>query len=256
MDAFRAQIKTAPAGGFCQVQRQGETSPRQVAVGRHLSAAVVNDWVLVLESEGQLWAIAILGTGTTPAPPNPDPGGGPNLRPLAIPVAWTGTLRYTPYNGSAAKSFSADTTPGYFPTIGFGRMNGILGGNWRAEGFAVFGGLKGLSIASASLTFTRGLLTSTTANAGIRVALWSAPETAPADQQNSHPTGITRLADVALGDWPPPDTGLAFALPAGWIAQLVAGTANGIGLINNTMPPLAEMFGYSAVVSPLSVVYS
>lgn len=256
MIVWRAQITVAPNLGYATVQRQGETLSRSVAILRHLSAAQVGDWVLVVEDSGQCWAIGALGTAPTPAPPNPPPtGGDAGESALAIPVAWSGYREWSPYDGDTAAGFESSTdSAGSFY---FGRANGYWA-NKRSEGMAIYLGMKGLSIASAKVTFWyNGASATDVADANTRLALWKAPETKPADRTSGHPAGISLLATQALGVSFPPSGDVTVQLPAAWIGQLVAGTANGIGLVNNTMPPTTSIFGgYGVVAHPLQITYN
>lgn len=249
---WKAQIRVVPAGGFVQVRRQGETTNRTVACARHLSTAALNEWVQVIEAEGQPVAIALLGTGATVIPPNPDPtpgGGGPAT--ITAPVVWSGVRKWTPYNGNTPAGFSASAGANFY----FGRSNSTYFGNRRDEGMAIYAGLKGLNITAAKVTFDPSPYSETSPDANTRLALWLAPDARPADQSSGHPAGISLVADQALGASWPPSAPIAVTLPAAWIAHLKAGTANGVGLLNNTMAPTTGIWTYGATASPMTVTY-
>lgn len=233
---WKGFVKSAPADGYCTVRREGETVDRRVSIVRAVSTAVVGDWMLIVESDGVLWGVGLLGVGpgtapTDPVVPPPDPSQPTQPSTISLPPVWGGYRQWTPNDGNpgtAAYFYANDEG-----TFSFGRVLFLTYLSERSEGMAIYSGAKGLALTAASVSWSEPSIKSQVSSSSVKVALWLAPESRPADVTGGHPAGITLVDSVNLGvTWPPPvGESVTFQLPAGWLTHLAAGTANGIGLI-------------------------
>ena len=93
------QVVEAVVGNRCQVLRGGRKDGEWAVVSRHVRDLQVGDMVRVFEDRGQLWVVALIGTGPvqvvnliTPPPPLTE------TQPVqrgteVISPAWSGTFR-------------------------------------------------------------------------------------------------------------------------------------------------------------------
>ncbi|MGC4106043.1 MAG: hypothetical protein QM753_06770 [Thermomicrobiales bacterium] len=252
---WKGWVTVAPAAGVCQVRRQGESTNRRVSICRDAAGAVVGDWMLVLEADGQLWGLGLLGTAPTPAPdpdPVPDPGGSSLV--INVPPTWAGWRVFSPYNGSTQGGFGTSDSGSSF---WFGRsLYEIVGTelSYRYEGMAIYAGLKGLEISAAEVVFRS--VSASWSSPNVAVALWKAPASKPAKATGAHPAGISLVDSAAVGSQWPAAAPYTFTVPAAWRNHLKAGTANGLGLVqtsgvlNNSMYP-----PFSASAGAMKVTY-
>lgn len=227
MNIWKAQARTAYSAGLIDVRRQGSSANVTVSAGRHLSAAVAGDWVLVAEVDGALWGLALLGTGPSAYPANPAVDGStPASGTLIVPPAWTAmtTREYSTVAPVSAWTFGQERSSyAYWTgtelawTLLFDRMHDAL---------SVYLGLAGLTITAASVTVDSQ--TSTIASTTAKLALFKAPVSIP-----SSTSAITKLATVAAPTLPT-SAPVTVALPATWLTQLSSGAANAIGMVDET----------------------
>jgi len=230
VNVWKAQVRTAYSAGSCTVRRQGESTNRTVSAGRHLSAAVAGDWVLVVEDLGQCWAVMMIGTGPAAYPDNPPIDGGTAESVLNIPPAWTG--RITVDNNADTTTFAG--ADGWT----FGRYQLTIPPYTDVDltysGLSEYPGLLGLAISEASLLI---VAPDRWPSATAQLALFSAPADAPAE--GALAAGVITQVDAIDGpDFPTPDAGSVITLPGSWRDHLAAGTANAVGLIDSGSTPL------------------
>lgn len=217
---WKAQVRVPPVSLVGEVRRQGEQQNRTISFGRHLSAAVAGDWVLVLEDRGQCWAVTLVGTGPTAYPSNPDIGGGGAGNTLTVPPNWAG---HTVHDNNSGKDWYAD----YW---WFGHwVNATLGYDQVLRAVGLYTGLAGIEITDAKLTITAATSKATTT---AQLALFLLPEDEPATTGFIDPASIVQLAAIDAPDLPTAAAGVTITLPTTWTDQLTAGTANGLGLVD------------------------
>lgn len=241
-NVWRAQVRVAPASGFCQVRRVGETSNRTVAIARTVASAVVGEWVLVIEDGGQAWATVLLGIGPTAIFPDPDPGPNPGPSVVNVPATWYGGSRYDAIAGTPSRWWIGTSNSYYF-----GRTYlPSVPADQRSKAIGCYLGLKGLTITEAKLTIVSA---STLATSTALLALFLVPEQAPTSDSLAAPAD-TPVATIAAPTFPTPKAGTTVTLPAGWLTHLSAGTANAIGFTDPT--------GWHAIkpVPTLQITYS
>lgn len=247
MSGWKAQARTAYAAGSITVRRQGEAADRVVSAGRHMAAALPGDWVLVVEMDGALWAVMLIGTAPTAYPENPAVDGGVGAGgTLIVPAGWSGS-----YQRETRKLIGDGWSIGQSRVVDYvwdgTHLTETVREDVLQDAAAFYPGLAGLPITAASIT-VRSTFTahsSTTA----RIALLSAPATRPASW-----SGIVRLDSIASPALPTSGA-VQVALPPGWVTQLASGAATGIGMYDDTRTS-GYVLPSSIDVPSLSVTYA
>jgi hypothetical protein len=247
MNAWKAQARTAYAAGSITVRRQGESANRTVSAGRHLSGAVAGDWVLVVDVDGALWAVMLIGTGPTAYPANPAVDGSvPAAGTLIVPAGWSGYYqRESGFLLGNGWSVGQSRMVEYFWN-GSELVETVTEDVLR-DAAAYYPGLAGLTISAASIQMDAAYSrASTTA----RIALLSVPTSRPPSNG-----GIVRLDSIAAPALPTSGP-VTVALPAAWCTQLMSGAANGIGMYDDTRATSGPVVPIIVAVPSLSVTYS
>lgn len=261
--AFQVQVRTVPVGGVCQVRRPGDTANREVWLTREALPARVNEWLLVVESSGVWWGVALFGAAGAPTPPpmpdseNPAPeGSGPQK--IVIPPQWVGYRIWTHHPSDPTKApYSFEHRADGLPAGLVGRTQGasdvVPNPNplRSAEAMGCYLGAEGLAVTGMVAEFMTWW--SNPPATGVKATLWRLPVVRPADQFG-HPGSVVRLSTAAILADIGPSQWMRYVVPESWVAQLVSGEANGLGVTYpDDSPPMTVW--PSVTLSGLEVTY-
>ncbi|MFT4295646.1 MAG: hypothetical protein QM582_09570 [Micropruina sp.] len=217
MRATKGQAQGVAAAGLIQVRREGKTDLDWASVDRQIgSVAVAGDWLLLLEQDRQLWAVALLGTAPGPiiAPPAPEEDSPETAQIVTgtdtIPPTWSGTWRDGKWRGDTSHMIQGPSS------WGMSRGAAFYGKKLKS----LPGSITSMKVRCERLTYgsysqqrpTMALLAGT-----------------------SKPSGWPTVRDTASGPLlGGPGSVESWTVPTSWLDDFNSGAAGGIGIVGTS----------------------
>lgn len=217
-------VTQVPTGGFLTVST-AEGAPVRAAAARNLGSVAVGDQVLVTVDARQVWVTAVLGVAPAPQPPPPVEIETKPIVPPEQRTLVTGTDTVLP-------SWSGSHRGGAWRA----GVDDLYQGTWTSQpanrGAAAYGSLDAYGTLTAVVAQLRRLAGGVTAAQTPTMLLL-----APGLKTGGFPTVLAQTAGpaIAVGGT------AAWTLPAGWVSQLSAGTAGGMGIGTGATTPYVHL---------------
>lgn len=215
------RVTATVVGNRIMVTRAGKAESESAVVSRHVRTVAIGELVRLFEDRGQLWVVAILGTGpvtNVPVDRPPVPETQTTIRGTeVVGPTWSGTFR----NGS----WRSDTSHLIQGDGGFG----------RSFGAAFYGDkLKALGTLTAGKVRVERLSYGTYAVQSPTMRLLAGGKT------GSYPATLATAAGPGLGS---PGSVGTFNVPGDWLPRLASGEAGGIGVGVDASTPYMRFDG-------------
>lgn len=215
------RVVATVVGNRCQITRAGKSEAEFAVVSRHVRTLAVGELVRLFEDRGQLWVIAILGTGPVGAvvvekPPTTE------TQPVqrgteVVGPEWSGTLRNGGWRSDTSHLIQGD-------------------GGWGRSYGAAFYPAKIRELG----TLTAGRVHCERLSYGYYAVQSPTMRLLAGGKTGAYPNTLATAAGPGLGS--PGSTG-TFNVPAAWLPRLASGEAGGIGIGVDASTPYMRLDG-------------